>query len=194
MRFQHGPLPDSKDFRPAADGGWSKLEEPSFWGLQLIGLLLTAGLAVPVGLLFSGLEGPELGSAEVLDQWIYIGAIGLSLCIPVHELTHMFVHPGAGRREGSVLGFWPDTFTFYAAWTGEWSRERFMMCLLAPAVVLTSGLFLLQLQMPSSALTALACVHLLLCGGDVVGFLLLLLRVPAGAAVRNKGWDTYWRV
>ena len=193
MRFRYGPLPDVEDFRPCGGRVWSKVEEPSFWTLQAIGLLVTACMAVPVWLLFAGSCGPDPGAAEVLEQSILVMGIGLPLCLPVHELLHMFVHPGAGRRNGSVLGFWPDTFSFYAAWTGEWSRERFIVCLLAPAVVITCGLFLLQLHAPSSAVTALACFHLLACAVDVVGVLILLFKVPAGARIRNKGWDTYWR-
>ena len=193
MRFRHGPLPDAKDFRPAQHGVWSKVEEPPFWTLQSLGLLVTACMAVPVGMLFAGLHGPAPGAADVLWQWILVMGFGLLLCVPVHELLHMFMHPGAGRRHGSVLGFWPDTFSFYAAWTGEWSRERFMACLLAPALVGTGGLFLLQLHLQSSAVTALACLHLMMCSVDVLGFLILLMKVPTGARVRNKGWDTYWR-
>ena len=68
-----------------------------------------------------------------------------------------------------------------------------MACLLAPALVVTGGLFLLQLHLQSSAVTALACLHLMMCSVDVLGFLILLMKVPTGARVRNKGWDTYWR-
>lgn len=195
MQFCYGPLPDAEDFQPEEDPRWTLLEEPPIGMAQLAGMVACAILAVPMWMAFPDSPGP----AEV-PSWndhvvanLMLVSLGMPIGLLVHELIHMLFHPGAGTRRDSVLGYWPDHFVFYAAWSGEWSRGRFVACLLAPTVVITGFLFLLQHIHPIAATPILACLHLVGCGGDLFYTPLLLRHAPAGATLRNKGWDTYWR-
>jgi len=195
MQLRYGPLPDPEDFHPEDDPRWTLLEEPCIGIAQLVGMVACAILAVPLWMAFP--DSP--GRADVPSWRGYVVTnfmmvnLGMPIGVLVHELIHMLFHPGAGTRRGSALGFWPDHAIFYAAWSGEWSRERFAACLLAPTVVITGFLFLLQHIHPMAATPILACLHLICCGGDLFYTPLLLRRTPAGATLRNKGWDTYWR-
>ena len=83
--------------------------------------------------------------------------------------------------------------SLYAFWLGEWSRTRFIACLLAPAVLLTAALLTLQTAAPSAAVPVITALHLLFCGPDIVFAGLLLTKVPSGAMLRNQGYQTYWR-
>jgi hypothetical protein len=195
MQLCHGPLPDAEDFHPAEDPRWTLIKEPQVGMAQLLGMVVSAILAVPLWMAFPDSPGPAdvpSWSSYVVVNLVLI-CIAMPISILVHELIHMLFHPGAGTRRGSVLGYWPAHFMFYAAWSGEWSRERFVVCLLAPTVVITGLLLLLQHIHPIAATPILACIHLVGCGGDLVYTALLLRTTPAGATMRNKCWDTYWR-
>ena len=195
MQLRYGPLPDPEDFQPEDDPRWTLLEEPSIDMMQLVGMVACAILAVPLWMAFPDSPGradlPSWSHHAVLN--LMMVCMGMPIGVLVHELIHMLFHPGAGTRRGSVLGFWPDYAVFYAAWSGEWSRERCAASLLAPAVVITGLLFILQHIQPMAATPILACLHLICCGCDLFYTPLLLRRTPAGATLRNKGWDTYWR-
>jgi len=194
MRFRYGALPETEGFKPEEDPAWTLLNEPEI-GLMFLGsLLLTAPLSLALYLAFPDAPmAPDISGSDYIVQTFLLGIVGLIATAVVHELVHALFHPGAGTREDSVLGVWTETMSFYAFWLGEWSRWRFIACLLAPAVLLTAALLALQTAAPSDAVPVIAAIHLLFCGVDLVGVGLLLTRVPSGAVLRNQGWQTYWR-
>ena len=115
--------------------------------------------------------------------------------IVVHELVHAIAHPGNGRSEKSLVGFWPSHLLFYAHYEGEMSRNRFLTILLMPTIVLTiiPLLFLIALRLDSKWLAALALANGVGACGDLLGVLLLVFQIPSNAIVRNKGWRTFWK-
>ena len=146
MQLRYGPPPNTEDFQPEADPRWTRLEEPPIGMTQLAGMVVCAILAVPMWMAFPDSPGPaEVPSwnDHVVANFLLVG-LGIPIVMLVHELIHMLFHPGAGSRRASVLGYWPAHFVCYAAWSGEWSREGCVACLLAPTLVITGLLFLLQ--------------------------------------------------
>ena len=114
--------------------------------------------------------------------------------VVVHELIHALVHPMAGLSPHSILGFWAS-LGFYAHYSGEWSRNRLVACLLMPLLIISIVPLLVSAvtQVSSgwvafvSAFNALcACVDMLLAG-------LLLFQIPATAIVRFKSSRIFWR-
>lgn len=204
MRFHYGAVPEDPDFQPEAEG-WRPIREPGPLTLQLLALPAAAILLViSVGLLnlvFSGefFKVQPLPTTNPLPLWLLLSV--LILLIPVHELLHAVVHPGWGLSSNSVIGLWLSRALFYAHYEGPMSRNRFLLVFAMPYVVLS----LLPIPIMSFAavfgwsittvlvLSFLSIVAAVFACGDLVGFLLILLQVPASAVVRNKGWKTYWK-
>jgi len=193
VQFRIGAPPDPNDFHPEADPRWVKLDEPTTEATMVNGTILATILSIPIWWVFPAAARPPGVSS---DDWVVLNleatAVGLGVVLVVHELIHALFHPGAGTRRGSFLGFWPEFCAPYAVWTGAWSRERFMACLLAPCVIITSALFLIQHTVPTWATLVIAFCHLQACGADLLGTLILLMRTPPRAQMRNKGWYTFW--
>jgi hypothetical protein len=90
---------------------------------------------------------------------------------------------------------------FYAHYQGAMSRNRFLVALAMPYIVL--GLIPIPIIAVSqifglTSLTSIALAYLSLIGsvlacGDAVGFGVVSLQIPSSAVVRNKGWKTYWK-
>ncbi len=145
----------------------------------------------------------------VAALWIYCTPVTINpvanptlliLClislIPVHELAHALIHPGLGLSRQTVIGFWPSRLIAYAHFDGKLSRERFLMILAMPVVVLSllPLLCCLVLKHGSVTLAFFSSLNMLAAGGDLFGIGLLLWQVPRKATVLNEGWKTYWKV
>ena len=204
MRFHYGAVPEDPDFQPEAEG-WQPIREPGPWALQLIALPAAAILLViSVGLLnlvFAGefFKGQPPPTTNPLPVWLLLSI--LILLIPVHELLHAVVHPGWGLSSNSVIGLWLPKALFYAHYEGPMSRNRFLLVFAMPYIVLSllpipliavSAVFGLSVA-TVLVLAFISIIAGLSAGGDLVGFLLILLQIPASAVVRNKGWKTYWK-
>ena len=120
--------------------------------------------------------------------------LGAGLVV-LHELIHALLHPKLGLSPRSTLGFWPS-LGFYAAYEGEMSRNRLVVCLLMPFLIISIVPLVVSAatQLSSgwlafvSVLNALcACVDILLAGA-------ILVQIPANATVRFKSWRLFWRV
>jgi hypothetical protein len=203
MRFHLGAVPDDPDFHPEAEG-WFPIREPGPWMIQLIAVPFVFVLAfISIGLLY--LVFPrELFSREHLPasllcapMWIWM----MFLLIPVHEFLHAVCQPGWGFSSKSVIGVWPAKVLAYAHYEGAMSRNRFLLTLAMPYIILglipvpiiaVSQIFGLA-ALPVLALAYLSMIGSVFACGDAVGFCVILSQIPSSAIVRNKGWKTYWK-
>ena len=196
MRFHYGPFPEDAEFQPEAQG-WRSIKEP--------GPLLVQVLAIPVALVvfLSLVTAITLLSAGEPGLVIFSGKaiVLLLVIIPIHELVHLLCQPGFGLSQDSVIGIWPARLAFYAHYEGAITRERCLVGVVAPFVVLSLfPLLLLALNhwIPIhmgvlSSLAQVSWVNGVASSGDLVGMLLIGFQVPPSAFVRNKGWRSYWR-
>jgi hypothetical protein len=188
-RVRWGAVPDAPDFCP--DAVWRALREPSPLTVQL--------LAAPVGVLGVSLLGLGwLALVPVQAIWVPGSVPGLTgsvlVLVLLHEGVHLVAHPGAGRSAQSTLGFWPRYCVPYTHYTGEVSRTRLLVMLLAPLVAVSVLPFGLAAITPALAPWAAASLtNVLLCSADLLNVGLLLTQVPADGRVRNRGARTYWR-
>ena len=128
MRFHLGAVPARDGFEPEQEG-WSAMREPDPGVLQMI--------AIPVMVVAVGAVGGLLRAGAALDLGAFTPLRLLAvlvLLVPVHELAHAAVHPGAGLSDRTVVGFWPARLVFFAHYEGSMSRNRFLAVFAAPTV------------------------------------------------------------
>lgn len=204
MRLHYGPIPESPDFHPQEEG-WTPLVEPSVsvftWLATGVGIAagLVAGavwaLTVPnsafVKVTIPAGQSPLAPLATLLA--IVLGAVGL--LIVVHELLHAAVHPGGMFTGRTILGAWLSKGLFYAHYDGPLSRERFLLIMLMPFLVLTVGLWLAAAVFRPGwgILPAWSVLNAMFAGGDLLATGMIVWQVPRGAEMRNQGWKTWWR-
>jgi hypothetical protein len=204
MRFHFGPIPESPDFQPEATG-WISLREPSVglftWLAGAVGIAAGAlvivvwGLTATSGVLVQIKTEP--GMAGLMAVAIVLGKVlgMIALLIFVHELVHAAFHPGMGLSSRTVLGAWLSKGLFYAHYDGVTSRNRFLTILVMPFVVLTIGLWLIEVIFRTGWgwFGAWSILNAMFAGGDLLGIALIACQVPANAQLRNQGWKTWWR-
>jgi hypothetical protein len=132
MRFHIGAIPETPDFSP--DASWRALREPTPWVMQLLAFPIGIAAAAVVALLWFKITPLEGVTATLSLPAFLLSFAGI---VVVHELVHASVHPMAGRSPYSILGFWPSRVLFYAAYTGELTRNRFVAILLMPLVAIS---------------------------------------------------------
>ena len=196
MRFRIGAVPDN--FEP--DGSWRTLTEP--------GPLLMQVLATPVALvlgvtfLFLWQTLVPLAPLSMAEGFKTLFAILIILSFPVlicaHEVLHTLPHPGWGLHQETIIGAWPKTMLFYAHYDGALQRNTYLLVFAMPLLVISVLpliLGLLGLLPPTLASIAawFSIWNALFACGDVLGFFLILIQVPAGAIIQNKGWRSYWK-
>jgi hypothetical protein len=188
MRFRLGRVPSTPGFHPE-QGGWRRLREP--------GPLLMQVLALPVaGVVFVvlGAVAVLLGMAHFREVHPAAYLLILVGIIPVHEGLHVLAHPEQGRSPDSIVGFWPKTLLFYAHYDQVLTRNRMLLILLLPFLVLSvvplavCGL----LGWHWSWVGVLSVWNGLLSCGDLFGVMIVAWQVPQAARVRNQGYRTWW--
>ena len=190
MRFHLGGIPPTPEFSP--DATWKPMREPSPWVMQLLALpigIAACALIAALWLFLTPLKSIWMDPPEIL-------LVLLVVIIPIHELIHAAVHPHYGRSRDSVLGFWPSRMLFYAHYSGELSRGRFIAILLMPLLIISFfPLLACAILGYKSALLALSsAMNALLACGDIFATGLLLFQIPRAAILRNQEWRTFWKI
>ena len=157
-------------------------------------------IAIPVG----------IASAVVLAiLWLYLTPLDdlsfqpspieflftLAGIIVVHELLHAVATPGAGLSDKTIVGFYPSRLSFYAAYTGEITRNRYVAVFLVPLFVISilPLLFALIGRFSWVEMAGISILNALLSCGDLVGVTLIFFQIPRDGIVKNRGWRSYWR-
>jgi hypothetical protein len=204
MRFHYGPIPESPDFQPQEEG-WTPLVEPSVtvftWLASGVGIIVGLVAAfvwaasVPNSAVVQVSVGPGQSPIIPLATQLAIVLGAIALLIVVHELLHALVHPGGMLTGRTILGAWLTKGLFYAHYDGPLSRERFLLILVMPFLVLTGGLWLVAMIFrPGWAiLPAWSVLNAMFAGGDLLATGMIAWQVPRGAEMRNQGWKTWWR-
>jgi len=189
MRLHFGSIPENTEFQ--ASGDWVAAREPPAWLVQWV-------LSVPVSILLA------LLAAMFIIRYTKISSEGLSLAgllllsfvlVVVHELVHVVTHPDRGMSRRTILGFWPSRLVFFAHYDGPRTKSNFLLCLIAPFLVLTVAPLIASTtaSWDSWVIGTVMILNAALSSIDVLGFFFVLVGVPGGAWVQNRGWHTYWK-
>jgi hypothetical protein len=202
MRFRIGIVPPNESFQPELDG-WIKFREPTmlvFWlcalpvaAFTLVGLLIAiASVGDPSAKIV--IKTRDVTAGRVAFVFL-LTVLGFCAVLLAHELIHLLAHPKAGLSRDSIVGVWPRAFVFYAFYDNEMSRNRFLVMIALPFMVLSLGPVLL-FWMSRKVLLWLVFVALINGIGscfDLLVIAMVLAQVPSNAVIRNKGWLTYWK-
>jgi hypothetical protein len=192
MRLHYGSIPETAGFEPEADG-WRTIREPGPIALQVIAIPIATALALVWAIcVLSFRQTTFLSQGVTIDISTLLLLI---LIVPVHELLHAVVHPGWGLSTSTIIGIWLSKGLFYAHYTGEMSRNRFLLVLVMPFLVLGVLPTVLIMLMPGlrQSLLWLSLFGSVFACGDLEGVGFILFQIPSSAIVRNQGWKTYWK-
>lgn len=191
MRFVYGPIPRSRVFSPQ-DEAWTPLREPSSGVFVTEALLLSLPFLVLAFAMLRALKGflrtQPLALLALVSFFV--------LMIPVHEAIHALVYPGGLRSKHLIVGAWIRRGLCYVLYDSPVSRNRILVVLSAPFIVVSSVLGVVAVLVPSEwgSVTLLAIlVHTAVCTGDLASFVRLIGQVPKNSRVHNDGWKTYWK-
>lgn len=191
MRLHCGPIPPAHDF--AAGPPWQPLREPSPWIFQL--LAVPIALLVAAGMTLAWFSLTPLEKPRAAAPLLAIGGAYLGLIL-IHELVHAACHPRAGLTPKSIVGYWPSRCLFYAHYDGELPRNRLLVILLMPLLVLSVLPLLgaVVFQTASGWVAFLSILNAASACGDLLAAGMFAWQIPAGGILRNQGWRTYWRL
>lgn len=195
IRFYLGEIPKTPDFEPEQDPTWHRLNEPNLWAMQLIATPI--GLAAAGGITWLWFTLTPLHSFNVEPSagtvfWLLFSIV---LTILIHELIHAAAHPKIDPNGISIIGFWPAKVVFYAAYLGPVPRNRFLLTLLLPLMVISifplivAALFQIESQWGAF----ISIVNTALAAGDIFGVMLVSWQVPRTAIICNQKSRTFFR-
>ena len=193
MRFVLGPLPENEEFHPL-ETGWCKVRDPSPVLLHLLALPTAVVLLFLTFLPCRALFGRDAFNIGALDMSLVYWSV--ALLIPVHELMHAVSAPSFGMSDKTVVGLWYQRLFPYAVHTDAMTRGRIIWFLIMPFLMLTllpiAAMWLLRVDSPF--LFHFILVNAGGCAADFVQVPIFLSQVPRRGLIRNKGYDSYWRV
>ena len=190
MRVVLGPIPTSRVLSPKEEG-WTPLREPNSNIFVIQALLLSLPfLALALG------ELPELeGYMHTYPFAVYTMLSCFVLMTPLHEAIHAAAYPSGLASRHLVVGAWMRRGMCYVVYDSPLPRNRILVVLAAPFVVLSLLLAVVASVAPPvwrPIALLLLSVHTAVCSGDFLTFVRVIKQVPKNAFVHNDGWATYW--
>lgn len=112
-----------------------------------------------------------------------------------HEILHAVCFPDKGRTNKTYICAWPVKLAFYTHFDGEISRNRFIITLITPFLVLTLGPILIYfvLSWAPAFVISLSVINGMSASVDLFGAALVGLQLPSSSILRNKGYKSWWR-
>ncbi len=189
MKLHFGSPPENPDFDPEK-GGWTPLWELTPRMIQVLGIPGSVFLGFLAVVAFRRLS--PIGES-VPPVWALPGIFFLVL--PLHELIHALFHPGNGLSDKTIIGIWPGRLAFYARYQGIMGMARRMTTIIMPFLLLTVlPIGAMGILGKGNIFIALAATfNAMVSCGDVIAFFTILIQVPTGACLQDKGWRTYQR-
>ena len=192
MRFILGPIPPSHVLSPREEG-WTPLREPTSGVFVAQVLLLSLPFLVLALFILPELEG----YARTQPLPFYALVTFFVFMTPMHEAIHALVYPGGLRSKHLVVGVWMRRGMCYVVYDTPLPRNRILLMLSAPFVVMSFFLVVIACLAPSAwrpVALLLLFVHTAVCTGDFLTFVRLFRQAPTHALVHNDGWKTYWKL
>ena len=131
MKFTVGPIPEDAHFQPDGDV-WTIVREPSLEKMMLLSLPLAVLLGLGAILLWILITPVDVDDIQVL--W---SIAAMPFCIPVHEFAHASGFPTRGWIAKTCFGVWPSRLAFYAHYQGPLSRDRVLVVLVLPLILIS---------------------------------------------------------
>lgn len=189
MKFIYNKFPDDIDFVPDEDTSWTPLKETdNLWIAQLQSLpFMFFNMAFVIAIMWlMGFPFEFNGKLMLLSFLIFM---------PIHEIIHALFFPESLKSNNIYLGVYIKTFALFAAYIGEMPRNRFILTLAAPLIIITiAGLVLLIFTDGNSLVQHIIVFNVMGACVDCLGIYLVLKQIPKEAMVKNKKIRTYWRL
>lgn len=194
MRFINGPIPASRTLDPVTSG-WTPLRVSDSRGFTAAAMLCMLPFLLGATVLVLHAT-PTLRTIFQQHLWSLPCFLVLLLAlVPMHEFIHALAYGCGLRSPHLVAGLWLWRCLAYVLYDAPLPRQRVLIMLAAPFVML-SVLPLLVALLLSGPWLWLVCfvaiLHTACCTGDAITFHRLLSQAPSGALIHNQGWNTYW--
>ena len=195
MKFHLGEAPKTADFTDASK--WTLVTMPEIRRWQLMALpvaIINMGLVAALWLLLT----PAIEQFGTISFPLPI--LNFVLCLVgvliVHEFIHAFMHPSGGLSKQSIIGFYPSRMLLYSIYNGEVNRNRFLVTLMMPFIIISFVPIILSVAFQSFSfwLAYITVLNAFVAAGDILETVTILKQVPKDSKIRRNGWDYYWYV
>lgn len=187
MKFIVGSIPEDFEFDPLNEG-WTPLKEPDINKAMKKSLPIALIL---VAIVFVMIVVFDIRFELKLSNFL----LAFILVIPIHELLHALVFPNVLGSNKVTIGFWPKHVVFFSYFSGEITRNRFVLSLIMPfSIISVASIFFLGLtEITNSFIVSLSLINASMSYMDVFGVFLVMSQVPGNTVIRNKGEKSFWR-
>jgi len=179
MKFKIG-LPDFDPNFENNNSHWTKLN--SITGSIIIGIVLGIILAFLLELLIKYFSlCSDFDFVVIRNIYLFI------IIIPVHEMLHIALFPNS---KNSIVGIALKKGIFYVTTKDSFTKNRFLVVLLFPLVILTIIPFISLFFIKSDLLANVALYNLIGSGVDIVTFF-HVLKLSSKHQLRFNGTKLY---
>lgn len=195
MRVLFGMLPDDPAFDPA-NTGWNVVQNSGKGRFSRFAILsIASAVSFITAVAAWGTWVPNAWHGT-FTQAYPLGSffVCLVIVIIIHEFLHLVAHPFFGLSAQSVVGFWPKLMAPYVLFDGQMVRNRLLLVMLIPFLVL-SVLPLLLAMLTGYSNANVALIAIINSSGsvwDIYRAIIVATCIPVGARVRAHSGDLWW--
>lgn len=189
MRFIFEKFPKNNDFDPENEG-YHAINEPSFLKRCLMTIPVILISMFIIGLMLKIRLGADY-HLSMIDS--FQDTVIFLLLVPIHEMLHVIFFPDKISSADIFYGSYRGAI--YATYFRDIKKERYLLALIFPIIVLTviPILIILLLNTNFIPLSKIALMNMVLSSMDVLSFYGILRKIPTNAKIRNKELCTYWK-
>ena len=188
MKLFFNKLPKNEDFDPAEEG-YKEINEPSNLKILTMTILVAILVVILVGFIIKLIIGINYRFAIFDNYMWFVILIGI---IPIHELLHLILLPEKITSTNIRIGYYRGSC--YVDYANDIKKTRRLLVGVFPLLLtLLPIICILIFKSNIEILSKISLINGILSSGDIISFFVILVQIPKGASVRNKGDVTYWK-
>ncbi len=177
------------------DDKWFRLKEPRIGKVLFYGNVMALLLPILLFVFWKMTFGFNFEQAKAFEEnigiWLIVSMLPIIL---FHELLHAIIFPDFGFSSKTTIVFLPLKLALFAYYSGEVSKNRYLLSGFTPFGVLTLiPLFICMFKF-NYFLFWVAIINLSISSVDLIGLIVIYKNMPAGSILKNSGHDSYYRL
>ena len=175
------------------EDGWKEIENIS-------NTIIFKFVIILIGILISFLSYQFIKDVISIEFIIKVfknkgNLVYILILIPLHEYSHAIIYPKFGLSDKTIIGIWPKKFVLYSYYDGTLKRNRLILAMLNPIIILTviPVILIAVFKLNYVSLAIIILINPIGGAGDIFYSILIITQIPKNSLVKTDTSRVFWK-